>query len=649
MPSADAAPSLLSRLSPAPGPHSHHAPPPASSREGPPHLRNGKTDAVPSSLSQSVSPPKMSSSPRLNGSYARSPPTAHPSSFGTNAQNIPTSRNASGSRWAASPPNHAGTSPFARSPPVMRAGQGAASSVSPGRMSLGGSPSSGSALDQIESMLAQIRTQSAASPPTKPSSSPYRSPSHLSTSLPKVTLSPPAKAAGAGRQVMGGRSKWARAGDAEADDFPSVAAKEAAAQKETPSLPPPVPVVAQPAPAPAAAPPPPPSHPSPPEPPKPFTPSSHHIDWADDDDDDALPSLDDWGVDVEPTPFEPDPEPEPSPPPPAAAVSAAPAPPQPSLPHIGGRRQNAPAASGNAWRAPRLPRSPPSANPTHLHPPPHLAFPPRQPSHAAPARAPPPHLAAAAAPPPPAPAPAPAPAPTPKAAPRPIPPPTNRIFASARAAATSSAAAAALSVSPTSPSSHPPPAEPHSLADAASPPSDAPPPSATATAGELSQSPPWQQQPTRKRSTGPPEPSSALFSRLSGIGSTPARPAAQGAPPKAPTGPAAMGAGASGGAPQGPTGGAGPGAGGKKKSRGGKHRGGAVGAASAPTGGAPHGAAGGAKPSAGPAKTAPPAAASAPPPAPPSAPAKEAKKPAPPPAVSAWGRGGGGTQTSKWA
>ncbi|BGP12648.1 hypothetical protein JCM10213_008786 [Rhodosporidiobolus nylandii] len=720
------APSLLSRLSPAPSSH------PSSRQNGdlheiPPHLRGAPAAAAdalssspPATLKPATSPSLRQNgfaAPHLNGhagQTARPIPARRPSS----------SSGINGASWraSASPPVA-----MARSPPLVRAGT---SPLLAGKSSSPSSPRSGSALDQIEAMLSQLRTQkeATASPPAgKPASLPrsnststfsppkpvrstngvYRppipsspSPSAPSSAVPKPAPSPAAAAQAQApkKQILGGRSKWARAGDAEADDYASVAEKEAAQREEGKAAPastpqpaakkeelvPPIPVVA-PSPAPS------PQLPSPTATPSASVfststshPTSHsvggHIDWADaDDDDDTLPTLDDWGVETaaeggeELAPFEADPEPAL----PAAAPAPAPAPapvpavnawarkpvvspatpsstaspspaahpsiaPEPALePQPEKERQRLRISSAAATRVishalsgnNRIPLREPQplrnaqAGPAAVarDPPPHAKAAPT----AAPVRDHPPHanVKGPPAPAPPAlaaPSPAPQPSPTKKTGAA-IPPPSSRLFAAARAAALSSNAEAALSLSVS-------------------------PPRTTATAPPAAlgwASPPEEKQPKEQdkasepRQRKPTAPAGALFSRLSGLSasrppsSSPSSPA-----PPAPAAPAPARAAQSAaqqekeqvhapeddgvGWAEAPK---------KRKPRAGKGRGGAHAYAAPPP------------PAAAVGKPPPPhvAAMSKPPLASSAAPAAQKSF------VANSSRGGGGTQTSKWA
>ncbi|GAA5972289.1 hypothetical protein JCM11641_002393 [Rhodosporidiobolus odoratus] len=622
MPSAT--PSLLSRLSSGPSRNGRD-----DLHELPPHLRGNASSAP--LTAQSTSPP-----------FARK------NSAASHAQPIPTTGKTPGSRWgnAASPP--------ARSPPVLRAGSGGLATSPPSSVILGksSSPTSGSALDQIEAMLSQMRTQStaaAASPPlassqplgtspsrwpTQPHHSPIPSaPSHSTPTPAPAKLAQPAK-----KQILGGRSKWARAGDAEADNFASAAERAAAEGKEVVAakkgdaevevqLAPPIPP-AQTIPAVAA-----PSTESPllTSPAKPVSqprlqPSSAgHIDWADDEDDDTLPTLDDWGVEPlatktpeeehegeELAPFAEDPEPLPrslpsQPPKPQPAASEQPVPPPEKerqrlrISSAAATRVISHALSGNN----RIPLREPAPLP------PHLAL-------STPAPAPPPNLS------------------SPRAkvdrleqqekpAPKPLPKPTSRIFASARAAAAASSADAALPLSVSPPRHLASPPTRQSLLST-SPSGPLPP-----TTAPLSPPPvPKAEQPVELKpvSRKPMSPSGALFTRLSGLSAS--RPAAPPVPSSvvppvvseakpvvdAEAQPLTNGA-------QTATAAAKVGDAKKRKARGGKGRGG--------TGAVP-------QPSA-------PTHTPAPPPLAYATPAKAVSSPRVLPA----GRGGGGTQFSKWA
>ncbi|GAA5915735.1 hypothetical protein JCM8208_005654 [Rhodotorula glutinis] len=567
MPSADTAPSLLSRLSPAP-------PYPAVSRsspgrELPPHLQHALDNDVrlgrspptsssfpasppkPSGLSSS--PPKPSTSPR-KGTLRSPQPGSHLSSLpddflSRTAQPIPAARSTRSSRWAASPPTSpalGGTSSSPQavfgSPSSLRSASAATaaaaitSGATPIAIKLGSSParssglsppraSASGALNQIESMLAQLRATPTSSPPKastsvpKPSSSlPRHSPLVGATSVPPSVPAavPPLPAAASApvpapvaastspkKKVLGGRSKWARADDDEPDEFASVEEKdrrqqgalaggETAAKDEPASPAPPVPAVApaastasppEPAPAPAAVPP---SAPAPTPTPAPpllenrpsFAPSvatirtetaNAHLSWADDDDDE-LPDLDDWGIpasSLPPPSFDDLDEPAPRQPPWAST-----APPQQqhqhSLPPLGARRRSHSNASGggggkhghgHGHGSGRQARSPPNQ---HAQPPHHaIRSPPTSPRAAA-------------------------------ATTQPLKPP-SRLFASAARAATAGAAGAGAGAGARE---LPPHVIPH--------PAQAPSSSASA--------PP----PTKPRERMAP--SSALFSRLSGIG-----------------------------------------------------------------------------------------------------------------------------------
>ncbi|GAA5852906.1 hypothetical protein JCM9279_000072, partial [Rhodotorula babjevae] len=565
MPSADPTPSLLSRLSPAP-------PYPAVSRsspgrELPPHLQHALDNDVrlgrspptsssfpasppkPSGLSSS--PPKPSTSPRKgNPNALRSPqPGSHLSSLpddvlSRSAQPIPAARSTRSSRWAASPPTSpalGGTSSSPQavfgSPASLRSAAAATMGASPIAIKLGSSPgarsglsppkaSASGALNQIESMLAQLRATPTSSPPKastsvpKPSSSlPRHSPlvgaSPLPPSVPAAAPPLPAAAPAPApaapspspkKKVLGGRSKWARADDEEPDEFASVEEKEQRQQgapageearvKDEPAPPaPPLPALApaaataaahEPLPTPAPAPSSPPAAaPAPAPPPLEHRPSfapsvatirtetaNAHLSWADDDDDE-LPDLDDWGIpasSLPPPSFDDLDEPAPRQPP----WSAAGPPPQhpqqshPTLPPLGARRRSHSNASGggggkhghghgHGHGSGRQARSPPNQ---HAQPPHHaLRSPPTSPRVAA-------------------------------ATSQPLKAP-SRLFASAARAATAGAGAGAGAGARELP--------PHVIPHPAQAPSPAAAPPSTKPRERMA-------------------PSSALFSRLSGIG-----------------------------------------------------------------------------------------------------------------------------------
>ncbi|TNY19779.1 hypothetical protein DMC30DRAFT_288317 [Rhodotorula diobovata] len=592
MPSADAAPSLLSRLSPAPPYPSVSRSSP--SRELPPHLQHALDNEAlaarsPSSSSSagfpasppkpssllSSSPPKPSTSPR-KGTALRSPqPGAHLTPLPDDVllkktQPIPAARSTRSSRWAASPPASPalGSSPqavfgsasSARSIMTMAAGSPPAAAPattmgsSPGSRAGFSPPKASPALDQIESMLAQLRATPSSSPPKvstsppKPSSSlPRHSPLLAGAApLPSVPAAAsgnksapapaPASSSPAKKKVLGGRSKWARADDDEPDEFASVKEKEqveanksgAAAAGKTDPPAPPVPVVApaastaaaEPASAPsaptavspaAAAPNPTPSQRSPPVAPAVSTIRSEtanaSLSWADDDDDE-LPDLDDWGIPASSLPppnFAHEDEP-------APAASLPPAQPQPALPPLGARRRSHSNASGGGGGN----KHNHGHGHGHARSPPHVArSPPTSPRAVAPAA--PPHPHHPHHPPPKAP---------------------SRLFANAARAAASGAGAGAREL----------------------------PPHVVSPAAQGAASPQQQHKARERERMAPP---GALFSRLSGLAPHPSGGGKGAAPPgSAPVAPAAAGG-------HGAGAGGGGGAGGAKagrRSRGGKPR-----------------------------------------------------------------------------
>ncbi|GAA5991998.1 hypothetical protein JCM10908_000688 [Rhodotorula pacifica] len=201
------------------------------------------------------------------------------------AQPIPVERSTNSSRWASSPPGPAAvvaSSPSAARSPAKRTSNflpgsasprdvpGPMSIASPNSRSAGPASPSGSngspALGQLESMISQMRTASVsppshlaasrsppprstpASPPLRAATSPRSPNSWLSKSpssfraaammagpstsplsaspkapAPIASSSPSASAARTPKKVLGGRSKWAVAGDDEPDEHASVA------------------------------------------------------------------------------------------------------------------------------------------------------------------------------------------------------------------------------------------------------------------------------------------------------------------------------------------------------------------------------------------------------------------------------------------
>ncbi|BGO99300.1 hypothetical protein RTBOTA2_000368 [Rhodotorula toruloides] len=465
MPSADSAPSLLSRLSPAvPLPGDFSEPSPAQPIAKSPTHRPTYLSSPPAPSFLSGTPPKSSVSPRKGAGFSRSPHApphipALPADVLSKAQPIPANRSTRSSRWAASPPS---SPPIARSPLSFgnraqtfgTSPNGNALSTSAGKTPTASSP----ALDQIEAMLSQLRT-------TNPSSSPAKSPtiqsnlskSPASASMSQPTLpqpdtphhSPPAPPANVPpplaapvqsappeapkKKVLGGRSKWARTGDDEPDEFASLAEKELHSgsnakqvAEEKPAAPPVLEPVGSVAERPASsarlpagektAPPvvetesqadspgqaeasfsaSPQRRPSVSSTSSSSASQSHHIDWADDDDDE-LPGLDDWGIETTPATFDTS-----TPPSPAVPSTS----PPPSMPPLGARRRStgrsqksppqpspAPLPPGNRFTAPpsptkgtpRTPRGPPAKPPARLFA-----------SARAAALATPPHLAASA-------------------------------------------------------------------------------------------------------------------------------------------------------------------------------------------------------------------------------------------------------------
>ncbi|BGO94648.1 hypothetical protein NBRC10512_004923 [Rhodotorula toruloides] len=466
MPSADSAPSLLSRLSPAvPLPGDFSSPSPAQPIAKSPTHRPTYLASPPAPSFLAGTPPKSSVSPRKGAGFSRSPHApphipALPADVLSKAQPIPANRSTRSSRWAASPPS---SPPLARSP-LSFGNRAQASGISPNGNNLssstGKTPTASSpALDQIEAMLSQLRT-------TNPSSSPAKSPtiqsnfsqspaptiiSHLTPSQPETQHESPAAAPAnpyppppasvqsaqpeaPKKKVLGGRSKWARAGDDEPDEFASLAEKELHSgskskqeQEQKPVVPSVQGPIASVADKPTAlarspsvdttAPPPVAESDSQADPPDQADPSfsaspqrrpsisstssssasqSHHIDWADDDDDE-LPGLDDWGIETTPATYD-------------VSTPSAPAIPStslpPSMPPLGARRRStgrsqksppqpspAPLPPVNRFTAPpsptkgtpRTPRGPPAKPPARLFA-----------SARAAALATPPHLAASA-------------------------------------------------------------------------------------------------------------------------------------------------------------------------------------------------------------------------------------------------------------
>ncbi|POY71317.1 hypothetical protein BMF94_5629 [Rhodotorula taiwanensis] len=260
MPSADSPqPSLLSRLAPradstppveiSPRPHhgAHSGGLFASSPASPPV---GSPPFVGSPSRASRSPRKGNHFPRQNAQ-----PVPHiaplPDEVLSRSQPIPVERSTNSSRWASSPPV---SSPPARSPakqgiPLGTSSSprsfGALGSTSPAtRGSRAGGPASpptgGRGSGQLESTVAQMQTTSLSPPPgTTQAFSPPRhappspsfraatsphSPSALSHSPASNKLPPPASNPGrTPKKVLGGKSKWAQAGDDEPDEHASVA------------------------------------------------------------------------------------------------------------------------------------------------------------------------------------------------------------------------------------------------------------------------------------------------------------------------------------------------------------------------------------------------------------------------------------------
>ncbi|GAA5848381.1 hypothetical protein JCM3766R1_002329 [Sporobolomyces carnicolor] len=383
MPPANTAPSLLSRLSPLPI-DSRQSPQYVGSTVTSPSTRQRPEEAflstsTTSSQSHSLSKSQTSrASPRKPkyGGGQNTHLSSLPDEVLQRGLPIPASRSTNSSRWASSPPSAAAASrahPVKKGfSPLIRPVDPAGSSPPPITAS-STSPSTSPALQQIETMLSQLRTTTGASPtksvpssspgirapiaslspskvsasptttktllsssrsPVRPDSFPLTSPSMhrgaLDTSEEKLsTLSSRRRGAADAvkRPALGGKSRWARDSDeepepvrfgsidkgasnglagqsparAERSDPQSRAARiapgagEGATRHESEFEPSrtanPHDGTAEVSPAIAPS--------------SPALEADHevapfHIDWADDDDDDALPDLHDWGVTTEP-------------------------------------------------------------------------------------------------------------------------------------------------------------------------------------------------------------------------------------------------------------------------------------------------------------------------------------------------------------
>ncbi|GAA5961277.1 hypothetical protein JCM3765_002896 [Sporobolomyces pararoseus] len=336
------APSLLSRLSPLP--IESRQPPPSDHtliNNSPRERLNGPGD---SQLSSSVSSNQSHSLTKSHTSRSFSSPkkgkfggpgshlSSLPDEVLQRALPIPPSRSTTSSRWASSPPSRTHTVKKGFSPLL----QATNPSSSPPPIS-STSPSTSPALQQIETMLSQLRT--AVSPSKTSTSSSPSNRNHLASSSPsKVSHSPTKSLLSSSRSparpdsflsrspsnrppeeikrpALGGKSRWARDSDEEPEpvevpkkEQPSRVIKEGGGAEpgvsedqaeilqskvETEEKAP----VPQDATEPTTVP----SSPA-------FEPSHvapFHIDWAEDEED-ALPDLDDWGVTTDP--FLPQPE-----------------------------------------------------------------------------------------------------------------------------------------------------------------------------------------------------------------------------------------------------------------------------------------------------------------------------------------------------
>lgn len=271
MPSADNQPSLLSRLSPA-VPVPIQAPNGPGSSANDEHIAFSRSPKSPPVGSPPFvgSPSRSSRSPRKGSHFPRSGGqgpqhiASLPVDVLSKTQPIPVERSTNSSRWASSPP--ATSPPTARSPLKRQTPLAVSSSPIYRAHLLGTSPPAaqrhGAAparsveagpVGQLGSMMAQMRTASTSpsaptmSPPSVTASSPPRrsptSPALRPTASPRAvngfptaasprdgeaaaplsSVSPPKPVANPTKRVLGGRSKWARADDDEPDEHPSVA------------------------------------------------------------------------------------------------------------------------------------------------------------------------------------------------------------------------------------------------------------------------------------------------------------------------------------------------------------------------------------------------------------------------------------------